>query len=134
MRRLILALAVIAGASLPAAAQEPRERLVVTYRAAPGEQQALLTLLARQDAARRAAGLPGLELYVHQEGAAWDYLVIADVPTPEQGRAYAAEAQRLGVTIGPRAGLEIRRYVAEHSDTRALGPISPADYLARVSE
>ena len=108
------------------------QRTISMYRAAPGHQEQLLAWLARQDEVSHAAGIPASQLYVHQDGASWDYLVVAPRTTPEQDAAFDAAAARMGVASGPRAGIEFRQHIAEHTDTMVAGPTTAADWLGRI--
>lgn len=134
--KLGLSIACLAASlAAPLAAQPADQNKIVTlYRAAPGHQLQLLQWLARQDAAGRAAGLPASQLYVHQNGASWDFMIISPVATPEQDRATEAELKRMGGPSGPKLGLEMRQHVAEHSDTFVAGPTTAADWLKRIEQ
>lgn len=133
LTRAASAALLLAACSTSALAQAPApESIVSIYRAAPGHQTKLLQWLARQDEAGRAAGLAPGQIFVHQSGASWDYIVITPVTTPEQDRAQEAAARRMGLATGARAGLEIREHIAEHSDTRATGPMTVAEWLRRL--
>lgn len=136
MRRTVFGLLLAAAAiAVPAAAQQgTRESVVSIYRSAPGHQEALLRWFARQDEISRAAGLPPSQLYVHQDGASWDFIVISPQTTREQDTAADAAARRMRAPVGPRAGLELRQHIAEHSDTIAVGPTTAADWLRRIGE
>ena len=137
MRRSALILLLVATATAaPLHAQSaatPRS-MVSIYRAAPGQQVALLKWLARQDEIARAAGQPAGQLYVHQDGASWDYVLIQPATTPEQDKAVEAASRKMGVDPGPKMGIEFRRYIAEHSDTMSAGPTTAADWLKQVGE
>ena len=50
----------------------------------------LQTIGRASDEVSVAAGLPAGQLYAHQDGASWDYLVISPVTTPEQDKKLAA--------------------------------------------
>ena len=115
-------------------AQEAPTAIVSIYHAAPGQQVALLQWLARQDRITAAAGTPPAQLYVHQDGADWDYVLIQPQTTKAQDDAYEAAAKRLGIDVGPRAGLEFRKHITSHSDTVARGPTTASDYLSAVGE
>jgi membrane-bound lytic murein transglycosylase B len=115
----------------PALADD-HEVIVSLYRAPAGQQIALLKWIADQDRAAVAAGVPAAQLYIHHEGASWDYMVINPATTPEQDKAIDAAAAKLGLTTGPQAGIEFRKYIAEHSDTLAAGPTTAADFLKVV--
>lgn len=136
MKKAFLTLS-IAGLALAAplhAQQAMPESIVSIYRAAPGHQEALLKWFAQQDEAAKAAGRPVSQLYVHQDGASWDFIWISPRNTPEQDRAVEAASQRMGMRAGPRMGLELRQHIAEHSDTFAAGPMTAADWLKQLGE
>lgn len=132
MRNTILATIALAIASPALAQAAPGGRVVSIYRAAPGHLEALLDWLAKQDEASKAAGIGPSQLYVHQDGASWDLLLIAPQTTAEQDRAVDAAAAKMGMTVGPRRGLELRQHIAEHTDTYAAGPTTAAEWLSRV--
>ena len=96
--------------------QPPKAR-VALYRAAPGQQVALLKWFAAQDRAALAAGVPTGQLYAHTDGDSWDYLVIDPVTTPAQDAAVEAAQKKMGLGTGPAQSLELRRYIAMHTDT-----------------
>ena len=139
MRTPMIAALVLAGAALttPASAQQqqqPSQVVISIYRGAPGQQVALLKWLARQDEVARAAGVAPSQLYVHQDGASWDYLVVAPATTPQQDAAVEAAARKMGAAAGPKTGIELRRYITEHNDTIAAGPTTAADWLRRLGQ
>ena len=117
-----------------AGAPEPPKARVALYRAAPGQQVALLRWFASQNRAVRAAGLPVGQLYVHTDGDSWDYLAVDPVTTPAQDAAIDAAAKKLGMPIGPAASLEFRKYISVHTDTYAIGPTTPEQYLAMAGQ
>jgi len=107
----------------------PKARFAL-YRAAPGQQVALLRWLAAQSRASQAAGVPAGQLYAHTDGDSWDYLAIDPVTTPAQDAAVDAAAKKMGLATGPASNLEFRKYIAMHTDTFVIGPTTPAQYLA----
>lgn len=113
--------------------QLPHAR-VALYRAAPGQQVALLRWLAAQERAAQAAGLPAGQFYAHTDGDSWDYLAIDPVTTPAQDAAVDAAAKKMGLATGPASSLEFRKYIAVHTDTFAIGPTTPAQYLAMAGQ
>ena len=117
-----------------AASSEPPKARVALYRAAPGQQVALLKWLAAQNRAAQAAGLPVGQLYAHTDGDSWDYLAIDPVTTPAQDAAVDAAARKMGMAAGPAASIEFRKYIAMHTDTFAIGPVTPDQYLALVGQ
>ena len=110
---------------------EPTRMLVEIYRIAPGEHQAFLEAIASYDEANRLAGLPPRQLYVHSDGASWDFMLIqtAEIP-PEKAAALGEAWKKLGLPSGADFFLSFRKYIAEHTDTFVLGPTNAADYLA----
>ena len=72
----------------------PRHRHALP--AALGHQVMLLQWLANQERAATAAGVPASQLYVHQNGDAWDYLLIAPDLTDAQDDAVEAAAKKPG--------------------------------------
>jgi len=120
--------------SSAASSQDGPEATISIYHAAPGQQVALLKWLARQDRIAAAAGNPTAQLYVHQDGADWDYVLIQPETTKAQDDAYDAAAKRLGIDVGPRSGIEFRKHIISHSDTSARGPTTAAAYLSLIGE
>jgi hypothetical protein len=117
-----------------AGSPEPPKARVALYRAAPGQQVALLKWLAGQNRAAQAAGVPIGQLYAHTDGDSWDYLAIDPVTTPAQDAAIDAAAKKMGMPAGAAASLEFRKYVATHTDTFVIGPTTPAQYLALAGQ
>jgi hypothetical protein len=106
--------------------------VIEIYRIAPGQHEAFLKYIDAYDEANREAGLPPRQLYVHQDGADWDFVLIQPAETPgDKADALAAASKRLGVPAGNEAFFGIRRFIAEHSDTFAVGPTTARDWLAR---
>lgn len=135
--KALLATAIAAAAFVMpggAIAQQASRAIISTYHAAPGEQVALLKWLAQQDRAATAAGVSASQLYVHTDGADWDYLVIQPVTTPEQDAAVEAAGKKMGIDTGPRSGLEFRKHIQSHTDTFVRGPTTAAGYLSWVGE
>src|SRR5678815_2727502 len=120
--------------SVPAIGQDTPQHIVSLYRAAPGQQVALLKWMAKQDQAAAAAGVAASQIYVHTSGDSWDYLVINPVTTKEQDDAVDAAAKQMGLATGPRASIEFRTMIATHTDTTATGPQTAAQILAALGE
>jgi hypothetical protein len=112
----------------------PPKARVALYRAVPGQQVALLRWLAQQDRISQAAGVPAGQLYAHTDGDSWDYLAIDPVTTPAQDAALDAAAKKMGLPTGPGQALEFRKYIAMHTDTFVIGPVTPAQYLAMAGQ
>ena len=117
-----------------AGSSEPPKARVALYRAAPGQQVALLKWLASQDAAAQAAGVPTGKLYAHTDGDSWDYLAIDPVTTPAQDKAIEAAQKKMGLGTGPAQSLELRRYISMHTDTFVIGPVTAAQYLSLAGQ
>lgn len=120
-------------ASAPAYA-EPGRVIVSLYRAAPGQQVALLKWLAQQDKVAQAAGVAPTQIYVHTSGDSWDFVAINPQTTAAQDDALDAAAKRLGGMSGPRASIEFRKMISTHTDTYANGPMSADQILAELGE
>jgi hypothetical protein len=116
------------------ATPEPPRARVALYRAAPGQQVNLLRWLSNQNRAAQAAGVAAGQLYAHTDGDSWDYLAIDPVTTPAQDAAIDAAAKKLGLPSGPAASIEFRKYIAVHTDTFAIGPVTPEQYLSMVGQ
>lgn len=129
LRFLTLSVVLLAAWSSPASAQD-QSSIISIYRIAPGQHVAFLQWMANQEAASRDAGVPVGQWYVHQDGDSWDFLGIALDLTDEQDAAVDAAAQARGLKTGPPAGIELRRYVASHTDTYAAGPMTASELLA----
>ena len=136
MKRLILAAAAATACLLatPAIGQDAPQHIVSLYRAAPGQQVALLKWMAAQDRASMAAGVAASQVYVHTSGDSWDYLVINPVTTDAQDDAIDAAAKKMGIANGPRASIEFRTMIASHTDTTTNGPMNAAQILATLGE
>lgn len=117
------------------AAPDPERKLVEIYRIAPGKHEEFLRFVAFLDEINIKAGLPARDLYVHQDGTGWDFILIQPASTPpEFAAAYAKAWEESGAPSGANFFLKIREFIAEHSDTFALGPTSAADYLSGVDQ
>ncbi|MGH8178261.1 MAG: hypothetical protein ACREV5_18550 [Steroidobacter sp.] len=107
--------------------------LIEIYRIAPGQHEEFLRMIARLDEANTIAGLPPRQLYVHQDGAHWDFILIQPAKTPpEKAEALDAAWTKLGLPSGANFFLQFRRYIAEHTDTFAEGPTSAAAWLSKL--
>jgi hypothetical protein len=124
--------AAAAGSIAYAQSASPPRAIISIYRAAPGHQEALLQWLAQQERVSTSIGLPAAQIYAHTDGDSWDYLMIAPVTTDAQDQAFDAAAKKMGVPTGPRVGLELRKHIASHTDTYAVGPLTAAQQLDRL--
>ena len=135
LRLLVPALACVALTGMPARAADAPRKLVEIYRIAPGQHAAFLEFIARCDEANRRAGLPPRELYVHSDGAGWDFMIIQPASTPDDHRDALDKAwDELGLPSGAEFFLQFRRFIAEHEDTFVKGPTTAAEFLASRSQ
>ena len=119
-------------ANLAGADEAPR-KLVEIYRIVPGQHEAFLKLIAQFDAANQEAGIPPRDLYVHQDGANWDFMLIQNAEnTPEQSKKLAEAFKKRGLPGGAHFFLEFRKLIAEHTDTFVEGPTSAATWLQKL--
>lgn len=129
---LILAAGAALGLAAPATAA-PGKAIVSLYHVAPGQQPGFLHWLDQQDQLAASAGVAKGQLYTHTDGDSWDYMVIYPVTTDAQDKAVEAAGKRAGINT-MRGGLELRKYIASHTDTFTMGPMTAAEYLAAVGE
>jgi hypothetical protein len=130
---LLAALVVCALPSLAAAEDGPPRKLVEIYRVAPGRHLEFLQMIALFDQASREAGIPPRDLYVHQDGANWDFMLIQNADyTDEQSAKLAKVWERMGLPRGANFFLEFRKNIAEHSDTFVEGPTTAEAWLKKV--
>lgn len=130
---LLAALVVCALPSLAAADDSPPRKLVEIYRVAPGRHLEFLQMIALFDQASREAGIPPRDLYVHQDGANWDFMLIQNADyTDEQSAKLAKVWERMGLPRGANFFLEFRKNIAEHSDTFVEGPTTAEAWLKKV--
>lgn len=129
----LIGVALVFMADTTIAADVPQQ-MVEIYRIAPGQHVNFLKLIAMYDAANVEAGLPPRQLYVHADGASWDFLIIQsnDDWTPAQRTKVAAALKRLGAPTGAQFFLEIRKFMSEHTDTVAAGPTTAAQWLKQL--
>jgi hypothetical protein len=134
MLTLCISTLALFGAALAHSTDVPTMQVEI-YRIAPGQHVAFLKLIALYDQANEAAGLPPRQLYVHQDGADWDFLIIQPNEdwTEQQRAKVKAALTRLGAPQGAQFFIEIRKLMAEHTDTVASGPTTAADWLKRLN-
>lgn len=132
-----VALAAAARAADPAPPEAPwPEASFEIFKLAPGKQEAFIRRIARNDEVLRAGGQPPNQLYVHEDGADWDVLLLkphrTERPSPAQQAAMAAKRGELGVESGPAYFVAIRELIASHTDTSAYGPITAEQWLTKL--
>ena len=116
-----------------AAAPPPTKKLIEIYRIAPGKHEEFLRFVAFLDEINIKAGLPARDLYVHNDGDSWDFILIQPAATPpDKAEALAKAWEESGAPSGAGFFLKIREFIAEHTDSFATGPTTASDYLADV--
>lgn len=113
------------------APKEVQDVVVEIYRVAPGKHKAFLEAIASYDEVNRRAGLPPRQLYIHDSGASWDFMLIQPARTPDANRAaYGKAWEDMDLPSGPDFFFEFQSMITEHTDTSASGPTTAAAYLA----
>ncbi|HKZ74289.1 MAG TPA: hypothetical protein VJ011_09500 [Steroidobacteraceae bacterium] len=110
-------------------AAAPATSIISTYRVAPGKHLDFLKWMATREAVSRDAGVPVGQWYVHLNGDSWDFIHIMPEPTPEQDAKVEELERKKGLKTGFAGALELRQYMASHTDTIASGPSSAADLV-----
>ena len=152
MTRLVMAalagLAVTAAApavaqQAPAAAQPSAdapwpEAWFEIFKLAPGKHEEFVRGIARSDEIAKAGGQPPTQMFFHENGGDWDVLLFKPVtnhkPTPAQQAAMDAKRKELRMESGPAYFVRIRESIASHDDTKAYGPVSAEQWLARLDK
>jgi len=128
------AAALLATVSMTPALADP-EKMIEIYHIAPGKQVQFLKLIALYDQANLEAGLPARELYVHSDGASWDFLLIQDEDVePAKAKVRNEALKKLGAPTGAKFWIAIRETIAEHTDTIATGPTTAGDWLKKLGD
>ena len=135
LRRIALAAALALAPFCLAVADDAGSKMIAIYHIAPGKQVEFLKLIALYDQANLQAGLPARELYVHSDGAAWDFLLIQDEDVdPAKAKVRNEALKKLGAPTGQKFWLAIRQTIAEHTDTVATGPTTAGDWLKKLGD
>ncbi|MEG3181303.1 hypothetical protein [Sphingomonas sp. LT1P40] len=123
-------------ASAPVPAEQWPEAWFEIFKLAPGKQEAFIRRLDQTDQVRAAAGLPPVQLFFHENGADFDVILFKPVaaikPTPEQEAKMAAKRKGLGIPAGPAYFVDIREFVAAHTDSKTIGPVSAGQWIQRL--
>ncbi|MFA6115554.1 MAG: hypothetical protein WC729_16255 [Sphingomonas sp.] len=108
------------------------------FKLAPGKQEAFIRRIARADEVAAAGGQPPIQIFVHEDGADWDVLLFKPVrnvkPTAAQQAAMDAKRKELHMESGPAYFVGIRENIAAHTDSKAYGPLSAAQWLAKLDK
>lgn len=133
MRTPIVALSLVLGllAQGPSIA-DSKEMVVEIYRIAPGKHEEFLRQIALYDRANAEAGLPPRQLFVHQGGASWDFMLLQPANhTDEESEKLDAAFKRLGIPQGAKFFVNFRTLIAEHTDTN-VEATTAAEYLKKL--
>jgi hypothetical protein len=138
----LLFLALLFAAAAPAARaqgakseiKQPPTAVVSLYRIAPGKQLDFLKWMAESAAINKEAGVPADHWYSHTNGDSWDYLHVAPNLSNEQQAKVDEIAKKHGRKTGFAASLEIRTFVAWHTDTFVIGPVSAAELVSAAGK
>jgi hypothetical protein len=115
-------------------AESPPGRVTVSlYRIAPGKHVDFLRWMAARDAIQKEVGAPAQQFFAHIDGDSWDFMIVSPELEPsaqaELDKKIEAAARKKGLTTGPKQGIELRQWVAWHTDTVAAGPMTGAQLL-----
>ena len=113
---------------------KPPTARVTLVRVAPGKHLDFLKWAAETDAIAKEAGVPTTQIYEHTNGDSWDYLQIAPDLTEAQQAKVDEVTKKHGRKTGFAASLEFRTFVAWHTDTDTIGPVSAGDLVAAASK
>ena len=131
MRFLVPLVATGLFAAMPSFA-ESKDMLIEIYRIAPGKHEEFLRHLGLLDQANAEAGLPPRQLFVHQDGASWDFVLLQPAHnTDEQNAKLDAAFKKLGIPQGAKFFVHFRTLIAEHTDT-FVEETTAAEYLKKL--
>jgi len=133
MNLRFLAPAFVAGLLVTApAVADSQDMLIEIYRIVPGKHEEFLRHLALLDEANAMAGLPPRQLFVHQDGASWDFVLLQPAhTTDEQDAKLDAAYKKLGIPQGAKFFVNFRKLIAEHTDT-FVEATTAAEYLKKL--
>jgi hypothetical protein len=131
-KRFIIPLLVSGLLASAAALAESKDMLIEIYRVAPGKHEEFLRHLALLDQANAEAGLPPRQLFVHQDGASWDFVLLQPAHhTDEENAKLGAAFKKLGIPQGAKFFVNFRKLIAEHTDT-FVEATTAAEYLKKL--
>jgi hypothetical protein len=111
---------------------DSKEMVIEIYRVAPGKHEEFLRQIALYDRANAEAGLPPRQLFVHQGGASWDFVILQPAHhTDEESEKLDAAFKKLGIPQGARFFVSFRELIAEHTDTN-VEATTAAEYLKKL--
>ncbi len=111
---------------------DSKEMVIEIYRVAPGKHEEFLRQIELYDRANAEAGLPPRQLFVHQGGASWDFLILQPAHhTDEESAKLDAAFKKLGIPQGAKFFVSFRELIAEHTDTN-VEATTAAEYLKKL--
>jgi hypothetical protein len=111
---------------------DSQEMVIEIYRVAPGKHEEFLRQIALYDRANAEAGLPPRQLFVHQGGASWDFVILQPAHhTDEESEKLDAAFKKLGIPQGAKFFVSFRELIAEHTDTN-VEATTAAEYLKKL--
>lgn len=111
---------------------DSKEMVVEIYRIAPGKHEEFLRQIALYDQANVEAGLPPRQLFVHQSGAEWDFMLLQPAHhSEEENEKLDAAFKKLGIPQGAKFFVAFRQLIAEHTDTN-VEATTAAEYLRKL--
>jgi len=111
---------------------DSKDMVVEIYRIAPGKHEEFLRQIALYDRANAEAGLPPRQLFVHEGGASWDFLLLQPAHhTDEESAKLDAAFKKLGIPQGAKFFVNFRTLIAEHTDTN-VEATTAAEYLKKL--
>lgn len=136
MKSLAVTALIIAGSVSQALAAEPAAKpipksSIEVFHIAPGQHENFLKTLMQVEALSKEVGLEPNDLYIHDSGASWDFIIIKrEGQDPQRIAALFKKLQEAGFPSGPDYFFESRKTFASHEDTQALGPTTATAYMA----
>ncbi|MGH8242960.1 MAG: hypothetical protein ACRETY_06375 [Steroidobacteraceae bacterium] len=132
IQRFVVSLLAFAALAPAPAWCDSKDMVVEIYRVAPGKHEAFLRQIALYDEANVEAGLPPRQLFVHQGGASWDFLILQPAHhTDEESAKLDAAFKKLGIPQGAKFFVAFRELIAEHTDTN-VEATTAAEYLRKL--
>jgi hypothetical protein len=114
------------------AVADSKDMVVEIYRIAPGKHEEFLRQIALYDRANAEAGLPPRQLFVHEGGASWDFMLLQPAHhTDEESEKLDAAFKKLGIPQGAKFFVNFRTLIAEHTDTN-VEATTAAEYLEKL--
>jgi hypothetical protein len=113
---------------------KPPTARVTLVRVAPGKHLDFLKWAAANEAIAKEAGVPATQVYEHTNGDSWDFMQIAPDLTEAQQAKVDGVTKKHGGKTGMAASLEFRTFVAWHTDTDTIGPVSATDLVAAAGK